>query len=214
MITTLLFALSLSPARAKEVVITDQRCVKAGLAQAHEAITDYNAYSRVPGARYELKIASVGIIPLLTMVKSQGRFATRTADRTDGYAWVVLQPVNLVDAKYYPKMLLHCESSFDSPTRFTHHCALEQDKLHYGLRDFRSVLEAVAGSPLCEAGETRLDYRLTLDSSPEEVEAIKREVTRPLGAVVAPLVANLFVEDSFFRAYYLNFYSSWAKQLQ
>jgi hypothetical protein len=125
----------------------------------------------------------------------------------------VLQPVNITDGSYYPRFLLHCDSNFDSPAHFSHHCNLMPDKPHYGLQNFTSTLEATAFSPQCLPGQTRLDYTLVLDSSSADVNVIKREATRPLIPGVRQIVAALFDEESFFRGYYENFYNSWANQL-
>lgn len=202
---------------AATVVITDTRCVPASIDRAHKWITNYEDYSnqsKIPGARYAIKLPVADQIPLLTMIKSQARFAIRSETRTDGFTWVVLQPTNLTDQNVYPKFLLHCTSSIDSPDHFSHKCSLDKTKPHYGLDDFQSTLEANGASAICGSNKTMLTYRLTLESNTRDVDAIKNAATAPLGRTLGPAVASLFNEDRFFRSYYVNFYDSWAKALE
>ena len=194
-------------ARAAKVVIHDTRCVTAPSQRVHDMMTDYEGYVKLPGAKYEMKIAHVGKLPLLTMVKSQSRYTARDARETDAKVWVVLQPTNLTDAAYYPRFLLHCVSHHEGERNFTHTCALEAEKPHYGLDGFNSTLEATADAPSCEKGQLRLEYTLTLTSNDSHVEEIKKKVVEPAG-LLGPILAKLFNEETFFRGYYLNFYES------
>lgn len=199
-------------ALATTVEINDTRCVSATIGRVHASVIDYSNYSKVPGAKYEIGVPPFGSIPMLSMVKSQSRFQAQSATHTQAYVWVVLQPTNLTNAIYYPRFMLECSSQFESDSRFNFTCALNNRLNHYGLQDFRSTLQVTANAPECNAGETRLVYRLILESNSNDVDEIKREATRPAGPL-APLISRFFNEESFFRGYYQNYYESWARSL-
>lgn len=207
-----LLALPLS-ASAVTVVVEDTRCVDATIARSHEFITNYDNYSHLPGATYEKSVPGFGTMPMLTMVKSQARFSIQTAAQTDAFVWVVLQPTNVKDISYCPRFLLHCVSAFDSATHFTHTCDMAQGKQHYGLSNFVSSLQVTANSSSCAAGQSRLVYKLVMESSSDDVAQIKKAATAMLGPIIGPIVSFFFNEETFFHSYYVNFYDSWAKAL-
>ena len=211
----LLLAIATLPLNAFAVTVTvdDSRCVDATVSRAHEFITNYENYSKLPGARYEKYVPGRGTMPMLTMVKSQARFTAQTAAQTDAFVWVVLQPTNVKDSSVYPRFLIHCVSSFDSAKHFNHTCNLAQDKQHYGLANFVSSLQVTGNSPDCDANQSRLIYRLVLESNSEEVTQVKKAATSLLGPIIGPIVGFFFNEETFFRSYYVNFYDSWAKAL-
>lgn len=206
------FLLSQAALASAPVFLEDHRCVTASIGRAHQSITDYENYSRIPGALYQLKVLGQGI-NLLRMIKSQSRYALREMTRTDALVWVVLQPVNITDAEFYPRVLLHCMSEAQSPEHFSHRCDMVTDKPHYSISNFSSRLEVSADSPDCEKGETKLDYTLAIEMIDDDVLAIKTEALRPLGSILAPLVGAFFDPDKFFRSYYKQYYESWAQQL-
>lgn len=213
LILTALALLQGSLALATPTVIAEKNCVSASIARAHSTITDYDNYSKIPGATYEMKFPGFKPITMLRMDKSQGKFFTITASETNAYVWVVMQPTNLSDSRYYPQFLLHCTSSFVTETKMVHRCNMVKTAKHYGLQDFRSVLTVTTGSNHCAPDQTFLDYELVLDSNPAEVNEIKREVIRPMGMIVGGLVDAIFQEEAFFKGYYKNFYESWVKSL-
>lgn len=200
-------------ANATIVTVDDSRCVDATISRVHEFITNYENYSKLPGARFEKSVPGFGTMPMLTMVKSQSRFSVQTASETDAFVWVVLQPTNVTDSTVYPRFLIHCSSAFDNASHFAHNCNLAQDKQHYGLANFTSSLQVTANAPDCAANQSRLVYRLVLESNSNEVLQIKKAATAMLGPVIGPIVAIFFNEETFFRSYYVNFYDSWAKAL-
>ncbi len=211
----MILSLALAPnlAFAVNVTVDDSRCVDATISRAHEFITNYDNYSKLPGARFEKSVPGFGTMPMLTMVKSQSRFTAQTAAQTDALVWVVLQPTNVTDSKVYPRFLIHCTSAFDSAAHFTHACNLANEKQHFGLANFTSTLQVTANADDCAAGQSRLIYRLILESNAGEVTQIKKAATSLLGPIIGPIVAYFFNEETFFRSYYVNFYDSWAKAL-
>lgn len=214
--------LSSRAALAISVVIEDDRCVKADATSIHASITDYAAYSRLPGARYELDLIAK-TVNLLTMTKSQVRYAERTAAKTNALVYLELQPTNLQDGTVYPRFFLEC-SSKGGAGAFDHACRILQTpeyaswKLNssapspYGLQGFDSTLEIRGNDASCGSGKTRLRYRLILTGNTAQVGEIKAKVLEPASIFRKPLEA-LFNEDSFFKAYYENFYRGWISTL-
>lgn len=204
---------TLGSAHATTVVIDDVRCVPAAIDRVHATITDFASYSTLPGARLQYDIPGFGSMPMLTMTKSKPRYSVRLATQTNALIGVELRPTNLGDAAYYPRFILQCSSAFDSSTHFKFVCSLNKNLIHYGLQDFNSSLDVQANAPECAGGQTRLVYRLALDSNSHDVAEIKDKVTQPYGPI-GGLIRQFFNEDSFFRGYYSNFYDSWAQGLK
>jgi hypothetical protein len=218
-----LASLAAASASAETVVIRDSRCVRASAEAVHASITNYPAYASLPGAKYAIKLGAASI-PLLRMTKAQAAYSLREAAATKALVYVELQPTNLQDTGYYPRFFLDC-SSDGKGSRFQHRCRLLPREEYaafrlkdaapsaYGLSDFRSTLSIEGSSPACAEGRTRLEYELRLVGDSRQVEQIKQKVLEPAGALAGTL-GRIFHEETFFRAYYENFYQGWASALE
>lgn len=185
-------------------------CVNSGLESVQKLFMRYDEYSTMNGSDYSINLAGAEF-PMIRMVKSQSKELSRTEKNSENFVWIVLQPSNLTDASLYPRFLLNCKTNL-SESVFMQNCVLQKEKQKFGLNNMTINLVATLNHPACKGGQTALGIQINTEMNTAEVEKIKIEVLKPAG-VLAPLVAKLFNEESFFSSYFNHLYSAWINLL-
>jgi hypothetical protein len=93
---------------------------------------------------------------------------------------------------------------------FTHHCDFDSSATSFGVTQFTSHLEVHSESSDCPRDHTRLHYKITFESNPNDIGLIKKRILSSypgLGALAES--AGALFDEPFLEAYYNNFYSSW-----
>ena len=193
-------------AHASVVTIEEHHCVSASAAKTFQFLTDYNTYSSRPGAVYKI----IGV-DALKLTKSQRQSIKNDSTSRDDYLWLVLQPLNLTDGKLYPRFLLRCNASWSNSTDFTQTCEMQKDKQHFGLDDFSLSVQASAQDSQCSSG-TGIQLQVILNGNSSDIQKIKDQAFKIAGPL-APMMDQLFNEESFFRSYYENTFKVWMKVL-
>ena len=207
----LTLALSFFASRSDATVITEHQCVDSTPKAVHQLFTQYDQYSKLPGAQYSVSLAGVEV-PLMRWVKSQAKVISESSTQSENYVWTVLQPVNLTDASLYPRFLLDCKVEWQGQSGFRQLCSMMKDKQHFALDDLRIRVDAATGSSKCKASETGIDIEIELIANSKQVGQIKSVVLAPAG-ILAPLIEPLFNEEAFFKNYFHFVYGEWMKSL-
>jgi hypothetical protein len=210
-IVVLILCAFFSSTRSQATVITEHQCVDSSPKAVHKLFTQYDQYSKLPGAEYSVSLAGVEV-PLMHWVKSQAKLISESATQSENYVWTVLQPVNLTDSTLYPRFLLDCKVEWQGQSGFRQICSLMKDKQHFALDDFQIRVEAATGSSKCKANETGIDIHIELIANSKQVGQIKSAVLAPAG-ILAPLIEPLFNEEAFFKNYFHYVYGEWMKSL-
>lgn len=185
-----------------------QECVRSDLNAIQSLFTRYNDYASMPGSSYSIDVAGVSF-PMVKMTKSQ----SKAVSATESLVWIVLQPTNLTDGNLYPKFLLNCKiDRNENQNYFSQKCQMVQDKPHFGLQDMKIEVYSNRNSKNCSPKESNLYISVKITTNSSEVMKIKTKVLEPAGPL-APVVANLFDESTFFQAYFDYLYTEWFKTL-
>jgi hypothetical protein len=207
MLFSILF-LSANYCEAKE--FNKFECVDSDLGSVQKLFTRYSEYSTMKGSDYVINLGGAEF-PMIRMIKSQSRELSKSETDSENFVWIVLQPSNLTDASLYPRFLLKCKTQLFE-TVFLQNCEIQKDKQKFGLNGMTINLVATHNHPACKSGQTALGIQIKTEINTNEVENIKLAVLKPAGPL-APLVAKLFNEESFFSSYFNHLYSAWIDAL-
>jgi len=185
-------------------------CVDSKLDAIQKLFTRYGEYASMKGSEHSIKLAGAEF-PMIRMVKSQAKEVSKSDSTSENLVWIVLQPSNLTDSSLYPRFLLNCKTQVIENV-FMQNCELQKEKQKFGLDEMTINLVATLNHPACKYGQTALGIQVKTQINKNHVEQIKLAVLKPAG-ILAPLVAKLFNEETFFSSYFNNLYSEWIDTL-